>query len=88
MVTTLIRQNNVASWHVRTLPHQTPSTFWGGLSSFSLEYGGQVAYMKTRPLSLHFWLEMETDSFNQKKKKRKGANLETKHLEVRHMSRP
>ena len=37
----------VATWHIQTLPHHIPCTFWVGLSLFTLEYGGGVVYFGT-----------------------------------------
>jgi hypothetical protein len=36
-------------WHIRILPHHTPSTFWAGLSLLTLESGGRAVYMETDP---------------------------------------
>ena len=48
----------VASWHIRTLPHHIPPTFfWANLSLFTLEIGGHAAYMETHPYytNYHSW---------------------------------
>ena len=54
----------VASWHVRTLSHHVPSTFWVGLSLFMLEFGGRVAYMETHPMNVAIDIRSRVDQFH------------------------